>query len=80
MKTIRELIDEGVISMDTKVNGRLPIGADCIIGLDAQVYFPATNGTVGGPQSPITWKNMFLHISKCYSSREAAAASRKEGV
>lgn len=72
-RTIRELIENGTITLETKVLGTLPMTADgCVAGFGAEVWDP---GQVLG--IPFRYGQSVIRISDCYSTREAAEAARE---
>lgn len=92
-KTIRELIEEGVIELDTKVLGVLPRTKDkCIVGdgvflydsdgnkTDTETVNPGAYFVEGRLDSTGEVSPVWERTEDCYSTPEAAAASRKDGM
>lgn len=70
--TIRTLIENGTISLDTAVLGQLPMTADgCVAGLGSRLFY-VRNGVVSGvgvlPE----------RTDDCWTTREAAERAAKE--
>lgn len=83
-KTIRDLIDEGVISMDTKVLGAFLFTDDgLIVGEGSRVYFWNVNRMTDEPficEWDVSGAGDHIPVENFYSSRESAAAARKAGA
>lgn len=74
--TIRELIEDGTISLDTFVNGDLPIGGDgSVIGVGGQVFnagINSDNSRYVSTKAPVRWAFPFLRPEFCYRSQDDA--------
>lgn len=70
--TIRDLLENGTITLDTVVLGTLPMTADkCVIGNGSSLFYPE-GAAVHNVQACVH------SYSDSYSTREAAEAARKE--
>lgn len=79
--TIRELIENGTITLDTKVLGTLPITEDgVVVGPETIVYWPdGTEALLHDSRAWVPHKDgghTYRRITDCYSTREAAEAAR----
>lgn len=86
MTTIRSLLADGTITLDTVVLGSLSMTRDgCVIGDDCEVVYDNRNGglvdvNVELFRSPLAnergWSPFI--VKRTYSTREAAESARKE--
>lgn len=77
MTTIRQLIADGTITLDTVVLGTLPMTADgCIIGYGCTLWYRLSQEI--GPDQIVDMRHQPIKaMEPSYSTREAAEAARK---
>ena len=78
MTTIRQLIADGTITLDTVVLGKLVVTVDgCLVGTNATTFWAGRNGIFPNKWILVNQTNQWRRSDEVYSTREAAEASRK---